>query len=175
MRNFKEDLAHIAAFVFDCDGVFTNGEVTIIPPGEAVRTFNVKDGYAVALAVKRGYPICIISGGVGELMRKRFLSLGIKDVYLGCGNKLGALNEFASKYGLDRENVLFMGDDMPDIEVMRAVGVPTSPKDAAPELKHISRYVSSFEGGRGCVRDVIEQVLKAQGNWSSSAEEVFSR
>lgn len=175
MKNFKEKLSHTKGFVFDCDGVFTNGDVTMFPGGEAIRTFNVKDGYGVALAVKRGYPICIISGGIGDTMKSRFEALGIKDIYLGCGDKTTALKEFAQKYNLSFEEILFMGDDIPDIEAMTMTGIPTAPKDAAPEVKYVACYVSSLKGGKGCVRDVIEQVLKAQNKWSNSAKDIFSR
>lgn len=173
--NFKEQLAHVKAFVFDCDGVFTDGSILSMPTGEALRTFNVKDGYSVAVALKRGYPICIISGGLGDSMLKRFAQLGIKDIHLNCKDKFTTLKEFATKYELSLNDILYMGDDIPDIEVMTNVGVPCAPYDAVAEVRHIARYVSSQRGGKGCVRDVIEQVLKAQNNWSNISTEVFSR
>lgn len=174
-KNFKEQLSDIKAFVFDCDGVFTDGRVTVIPSGEHLRSYNVKDGYAVALAVKRGYPICIISGGVGESMHKRFSALGIKDIFLGCGDKIAALEEFSAKYNIPKEQMLYMGDDVPDIAPLREVGAATAPKDCALDLKNIVKYISPYEGGRGCVRDVIEQVLKAQGAWSTTVTDIYSR
>lgn len=176
MANFKEDLTTVRAFVFDCDGVFTDGSILTLPSGEMLRTFNTKDGFAVALALKRGYHVAIISGGKGEAMFNRFSMLGIKDIYLGCGNKLRALKEFCAKYNLDSRSVMFMGDDIPDVEPMMAVGMAVCPSDSVAEVKAVSRYVSNVEGGRGCVRDVVEQVLKAQQKWASvgSEEAIFS-
>lgn len=171
MANFKEDLTNVTAFVFDCDGVFTDGSIITLPSGEMLRTFNTKDGFAVALAVKRGYPIAIISGGKGEAMHNRFSALGIKDIYLGCGNKLRALGEFCAKYNLDPKTVMFMGDDIPDVEPMQVVGMGVCPSDSVAEVKGVARYISNVPGGRGCVRDVVEQVLKAQKKWASAGQE----
>lgn len=165
MANFKEDLRNIKAFVFDVDGVFTDGQIYLDPSGEFVRSVNMKDGYAVAHALKQGYIIGIISGGSSESMRKRFQYLGITDIYLGSRDKKNDFEDFYFKYGLKPEEILYMGDDLPDYEVMQEVGLPTCPSDAAEEIKSISRYISTFPGGRGCVRDVIEQVLRLQGKW----------
>lgn len=169
--NFKEDILNIKAFVFDCDGVLTDGKILTLPTGEALRSYNVKDGFAVALAVRKGYKICIISGGVGQAMEVRFKQLGIEDVYLGCHEKLKALGEFREKYSLSKEQVLYMGDDIPDIEVMCECGVATAPIDAALDVKAVAKYISNTPGGNGCVRDVIEQVLKAQGKWANGGSE----
>lgn len=167
-KNFKELLGHVKAFVFDVDGVFTDGTIILHPSGELLRTSNTRDGYAVHVAVERGFPVAIISGGKSESVRKRFQGLGVTDIYLGAIDKLEALNDFRFKYGLELSDILYMGDDLPDYEAMQKVGIPTCPRDAAPEIKQISRYISSFDGGKGCVRDVIEQVLRLNGKWGPS-------
>ncbi|MEG1648626.1 MAG: HAD hydrolase family protein [Rikenellaceae bacterium] len=171
MTNFKEDILRVKAFVFDCDGVLTDCTVITLPSGEALRVYNAKDGFAVALAVKRGYKVCIISGGVGEAMQARFERLEVSDIYLGCKEKLKALNEFAAKYDLSMDDILYMGDDVPDVEPMMAVGVTAAPKDAAIEVKQMAKYISNLDGGKGCVRDVIEQVLRAQKKWAQIGSE----
>jgi 3-deoxy-D-manno-octulosonate 8-phosphate phosphatase (KDO 8-P phosphatase) len=165
MKNFKEQLHKVKAFAFDVDGVFTDGTVIIHPSGELIRTSNARDGYAVNKAVNLGFPVAIISGGKSESVRERFRGLGVTDIYLGSTDKVEALNDFRYKYGLDLSEILFMGDDLPDYEVMKCVGFPTCPADAAPEIIEISMYISGYGGGRGCVRDVIEQVLKLNGQW----------
>ena len=165
MGNFKEDLAKVKAFVFDVDGVFSSSHVLLHPSGEMLRTMNIKDGYAVYYTLKKGYPICIISGGNSEPVRSRFTNLGMTDIYLKSTNKLDDLKDFLNKYELLPENILYMGDDLPDFEVMKAVGFPTCPSDAVEEIKAISNYISDKAGGEGCVRDVIEQVLRLQGKW----------
>jgi len=165
MKNFKEHLHKVKAFAFDVDGVFTDGVVLIHPSGELLRTSNARDGYAVNKAVKEGFPIAIISGGKSESVRERFRGLGVTDIYLGITDKLDALNDFRYKYGFELSDILFMGDDLPDYEVMNHVGFPTCPADAAPEIIEISMYISGYGGGKGCVRDVIEQVLKLNGRW----------
>jgi len=165
MANFKEDLRNIKAFVFDVDGVFTDGQIYLDPSGEFVRSVNMKDGYAVAYALKQGYTIGIISGGSSDAMKKRFQYLGITDIYLGSRDKVNDFEDFYFKYGLKPEEILYMGDDLPDYEVMQIAGLATCPSDAAEEIKAISKYISTFPGGRGCVRDVIEQVLRLQGKW----------
>ena len=165
MGNFKEDLSRVEAFAFDVDGVFSDGSLLLSPDGELIRTMNIKDGFAVQLAVRKGYPVAIITGGNSEPVRKRFNLLGVHDVYLKSSRKIDDFNEFCSKYKLDPANVLFMGDDMPDYPVMEKAGFPTCPHDAVHEIKKLARYVSDRRGGDGCVRDVIEQVLRAQGRW----------
>ena len=164
-KNFKVLLNQVKSFVFDIDGVLTDGSLVLMPDGEQVRTMNIKDGYALQLAIKKGYKIAIISGGKSEATRKRLNGLGITDVYLNARDKTEALNEFSAIYNIDLNNILYMGDDMPDFEVMKKVAVPTCPNDAAAEIKEISIYVSHKKGGEGCVRDVIEQVLRLQGKW----------
>jgi 3-deoxy-D-manno-octulosonate 8-phosphate phosphatase (KDO 8-P phosphatase) len=165
MSNFKEDLSKVKAFVFDVDGVFATSKVILHPSGDMMRTMNIKDGYAVFYTIKKGYIICIISGGTSESVRIRFEKLGLTDIYLGSHNKVRDFKDFLSKHDLKPENILYMGDDLPDYEVMQMVGVPTCPSDAVEEIKSISSYISDKAGGEGCVRDVIEQVLRLQGKW----------
>lgn len=165
MENFKTKLTRVKAFIFDVDGVLTDGSVTLMPDGEQVRVMNIKDGYALQLAVKKGYKVAIISGGRSEMVRKRLNGLGITDVYLGVQDKVDAYKEYIEINGLQPHEILYMGDDMPDYEVMKRVGVPTCPRDAAHEIKDICIYVSHQDGGKGAVRDVLEQVMKVQGKW----------
>ncbi|MCL5128452.1 MULTISPECIES: HAD family hydrolase [unclassified Algibacter] len=165
-KSYKEYLEHITTFVFDVDGVLTDGTVSVLTNGEMLRTMNVKDGYAIRAAVDKGYNMCIISGGKNEGVRKRLEGLGIKDIYLGAQNKIEQLNDYFTKNDIKSENVLFMGDDIPDYPVMKGIGLPCCPQDAVPEIKGISKYISHKKGGKGAVRDVIEQVLKVQGKWS---------
>lgn len=158
-------LKTINTFIFDVDGVLTNGQVTASASGELLRSFNIKDGYALQLAVKRGYNVCIISGGKGVAMEQRFVGLGIPDIYLGVGDKVEIFSKYLEKYNIDPMNVVYMGDDIPDINVMRMVGVASCPSDAAVEIKAISHYVSPFTGGKTAARDIIEKVMKIQGTW----------
>lgn len=159
------DLTKIRAIVFDVDGVLSAETITMSPDGTPCRTVNIKDGYALQLAVKMGLHIAIITGGKVEAVRKRYEGLGIPDVHLGAAIKIKTYDEFLQKYGLTDEEVLYMGDDIPDYEVMKRAGCPCCPADAAPEIKSISIYVSHLNGGYGCGRDVVEQVLRAQGKW----------
>ena len=172
MGNFKEDIAKVEAFVFDVDGVFTDGGIIPLADGDFIRKYYAKDGYAVAYAIKMGYKVVIISGGRGAILEKRFRHFGVEELHLDVGNKLACLEDVIARLGLNRENVLFMGDDIPDLECMRAVGLPVAPADAAWECIEASRYVSEFEGGKGCVRDIIEQVLRAHGVWAKDSEGV---
>jgi 3-deoxy-D-manno-octulosonate 8-phosphate phosphatase (KDO 8-P phosphatase) len=164
MANFKENLKHIKAFAFDVDGVFS-GNIFLSSTGEQLRTMNIKDGYAVQLAVKKGFPIAIITGGYSEGIRIRFEGLGVKDIYMKSCNKPNDFKDFISKYNIDPKSVLYMGDDLPDYELMKHVGIPVCPSDAAEEIKSLSQYISTAKGGEGCVREVIEQVLRAQEKW----------
>lgn len=168
-RNFKEQLADIRAFAFDVDGVLTDGTLYLHPSGELLRTANVRDGYAMHRAVAMGYPVAIITGGSSESLRLRYAALGLHDLYLGCADKPSALIDFCSRHGLTSAQVLYMGDDLPDYHVMRMAGLATCPQDADSEIKQISAYISNFDGGHGCVRDVIEQVLRLNGLWGPSA------
>ncbi|MCF6222160.1 MAG: HAD-IIIA family hydrolase [Flavobacteriaceae bacterium] len=164
-KSYKELMPQINTFIFDVDGVLTDGTVTIFPNGELIRKMNVKDGYALKTAVDMGYKVCIISGGTNAAVKSRLQGLGITDIYLGAHNKLEPFEEFIDSYEIDKENVLYMGDDIPDYPVMQVAGLAACPKDAVPEIQNISNYISQKKGGNGCVRDVIEQVLKVQGKW----------
>ena len=165
-NNYKEDLKNISTFIFDVDGVLTDGSLLIDSEGNMLRKMNVKDGYALKAAIDSGYNICIISGGTNESVKKRFEDLGIKEIHLGSHNKIEQLNSFIDKYNLDKKHILFMGDDIPDIPILKTVGLPCCPQDAIPEVKNICSYVSHKNGGMGAVRDVIEQVMKIQNNWA---------
>lgn len=164
-KSYKEHLNQIKTFVFDVDGVLTDGTIQISTHGELLRTMNTKDGYAMKMAQKAGYTVCIISGGKNEGVRKRLRDLGITDIYLGINDKVEQMDEFFDIYQIKPDEVLYMGDDIPDYYPMKLVGLPCCPQDAAPEVKEISLYVSHKKGGEGCVRDVIEQVMKVQGKW----------
>ena len=159
------------AFCFDVDGVLS-GNILLNPDGEQVRTMNMKDGYAIQLAVKKGFKVAIITGGDSESIRTRFNKLGVKDIYLASSDKINDFKDFYFQYELDPKNILYMGDDLPDYQVMKVVGLPTCPLNAAEDIKAISTYISSYNGGDGCVRDVVEQVLRAQNKWLDS--EAFS-
>ena len=165
MSNYKEKLLKVNTFIFDYDGVLTDGTVVLTSSGDALRTANVKDGYAMQLAIKKNYRIAIISGGYSESMKRRFETLNIEDVFLGVDKKIDVYNQYLQTHNLESENILFMGDDIPDYEIMLTAGVPTCPADAAEEIKRSATYISHLPGGRGCVRDIIEQVLKVQGKW----------
>lgn len=167
MSTINYDLKSVQALVFDVDGVLSNSVIPMNTEGEPLRTVNVKDGYALRLAVEQGMTVGIITGGNTEAVRKRFLNLGIppEDIYMASDIKLPDYLDFCRRHRLTDEQVLYMGDDMPDLEVMRRCGLPCCPKDAAPEARAAARYISHAAGGQGCGRDVIEQVLKAQGLW----------
>ena len=165
-KSYKELMPQITTFIFDVDGVLTDGSVHVFENGELVRQMNIKDGYALKTAVDEGFNVCIISGGSNEGVRSRLSNLGLTDIYLGAHNKIEQYNEILKKYNLNPKNVLYMGDDIPDYPVMKLVGLSCCPKDAAPEIQGISKYISQKNGGKGCVRDVIEQVLKVQGKWN---------
>jgi len=164
-KNFKQDLMNVKAFAFDVDGVFTNGTVFLHPAGEFLRMMNIKDGYAVQYCIKKGYPVAVITGGNSDIIKKRFEYLGVTDIYMKSSDKYQDYEDFRMKYGFEHKNILYMGDDIPDYEIMRKAGVPTCPADAVEEIKEISKYISDKNGGQGCVRDVIEQVLRLHNNW----------
>ena len=163
--NYKQLLKNINTFIFDVDGVMTNGIIFLAPGGEMLRNMNVKDGYALQLAVRKGYRVIIISGGSSESVRQRFEQLGIEEIHLGIGHKNKVFDELILKYDIDPDRVLYLGDDIPDYEVMARVGIAACPADAVEEIKTISKYISPFKGGEGCVRDVLEQVMKIQDVW----------
>ena len=159
------DLKKIKALVFDVDGVLSSGTISVDVNGELLRTTSVKDGYALHLAIKLGYHVAIITGAFEESILLRYKDVGIEDIFLGSSFKTEKMQQLLEKYGLSKEEVLYMGDDIPDYKVMKQVGLPCCPADAAPEIRDICVYVSHLNGGKGCVRDVVEQVLKAQGKW----------
>ena len=167
MSSINYDLKKIKAFVFDVDGVLSGEVIPLHPDGDPMRTVNIKDGYALQLAVKKGYQVAIITGGYTEAVKIRFSRLGITHIYMKSAIKVHDFNDFMTKTGLRPDEVLYAGDDIPDYEVMKMVGLPVAPADAAPEIKAISKYISLKKGGDGIARDVIEQTMKAQGHWMS--------
>lgn len=168
MANFKENIERVRAFAFDVDGVFTDNRILVTPDRQFMRTYHAKDGYAMKLLVEKGYPVAIITGGTGEALFGRFEMLGVRDIHTGCFDKLPRLEAFMEKYGLRPEEVLYMGDDLPDLAPMRAAGVAVCPADAAVDVKRAAHHVSGFAGGQGCVRDIVEQVLRARNDWPTS-------
>ena len=165
MASYKTKLHQIKAFAFDVDGVLTDGSVQVTESGDFLRTYNAKDGLAVRTAIERGFRVAIITGGNSDTIKKRFQIFGVTDFYMLSRIKLPDLQHFCGKYNLQPAEVLFMGDDLPDIPPMQYSGLPCCPADAAPEVKAVAEYISLFNGGKGCVRDVIEQTLKVQGKW----------
>lgn len=163
--NVLELFSPIRTFVFDIDGVLTNAQLLATEEGHLLRSVNIKDGYAIQLAVKKGYNLWIISGGNSAAMQTRFQNLGMKEAHIRVQDKKALFDELVGKYNTPPETILYMGDDMPDLAVMSMCGLPVCPADACPEVKNISKYVSPQGGGMGCVRDVIEKVLKLNGDW----------
>lgn len=166
MENFKQKLTRIKTFLFDVDGVLTNGQVLLLENGEFVRNMNSKDGYALQLAVKKGYRIGIITGGKSQAVKSALQGLGIQDIFLSQYDKLQCYKDYINEHDLKEEEILFMGDDLPDYEVMKRVGIAACPNNAAHEIKEISIYISNRNGGEACVRDIIEQVMRSQGTWT---------
>lgn len=166
--NYKKALSRINTMIFDIDGVFTDGKVLVMENGEMVRNMYGKDGYALHLALEKSYRIVVISGGNNIAVKTALNRAGVKDVFINVKDKLVCFNEYLQKNGINKEQVLYMGDDLPDHKVMCAAGLAVCPEDSAPEIKEISSYVSPRKGGEGCVRDIIEQVLRAQGKWEIS-------
>ena len=163
--NYKLKLNSITTFIFDFDGVLTDGVVYLLPPKDFIRTMHVRDSYAIQYAVRKGYRIAVITGGNNEMVRERMEYLGVKDVFLKAADKMEVFQSYTSSNNIDPSTILYMGDDLPDFHVMRKVGIPACPNDAAEEIKSIATYVSPHKGGQGCVRDVIEQVLKVHRKW----------
>jgi 3-deoxy-D-manno-octulosonate 8-phosphate phosphatase (KDO 8-P phosphatase) len=168
MGNFKEDLVKVKAFIFDIDGVLSTQTIPLNFMGVPNRTVNLRDGYAIQLAVRKGYHVGVISGGRSKEYMKRLKSLGVNDIYLNSKSKLAHFNDFLKKHNLSKNDVLYMGDDIPDYEVMREAGLPVCPSDADSEIRQVAAYVSDKKGGEGCVRDVIEQVLRLHNKWLDS-------
>lgn len=165
MSSIDYDLKKIRAFVFDIDGVLSPAVIPLYPDGEPMRMVNIKDGYALQLAVKHGYKIAILTGGNTKAIDVRYRGLGIKDVFLSAAVKLPILQQWMQENGLAADEVLYAGDDIPDLHCMQAVGLPVAPADAAPEVHEVAKYITKCIGGHGVARDVLEQVMKAQGNW----------
>ena len=165
MINYKEKLSPIRAFVFDFDGVMTDGSVWVYADRETVRCGNIKDGFAVQYAVKKGYTVAVISGATSASIDNRMQMLGVEQCYTGCGDKIKTYEHFLTVNGLADAEVLCMGDDLPDYPMLRRAGVSACPADAAVEIKAMVDYVSPFAGGHGCVRDVIEPVMRLHGKW----------
>lgn|SRR5574344_42212 len=164
------DLKKIKAIIFDVDGVLSSETILLSSDGEPLRTVNIKDGYAIQLAQKLGLRCVILTGGNTEAIRLRYSRLGVEDIYMQCAVKIKTYEDFKSKYGLSDEDIIYVGDDIPDYEIMCAVGCACCPADACPDIKNISAYISIFRGGHGVGRDIIEQVLRAQGKWLTDAK-----
>lgn len=171
-ENYKSKLKRIKTFIFDVDGVFTDNSILLTEKGEMLRTMNVRDGYAVQLAARSGFNIAIISGGNSEAVRTRFENLGVTDIFLNAGKKIEVFEKYFLESGFDKNNTCYIGDDIPDHEVMQEVGLACCPADAATEIKSIAHYISPKGGGQGCVRDILEQTMKVQGLWMT--EKAFS-
>jgi 3-deoxy-D-manno-octulosonate 8-phosphate phosphatase (KDO 8-P phosphatase) len=165
MHNYREKLQKITTFIFAFDGVLSDGKVWVLPDGEQIRATNVKDGYAMQYALRKGYRVAIISGGIGESMRLRYQRFKGIEIFLEVSNKVAVFQEYIKKNNLNPEEVLYMGDDIPDYELMNICGLKCCPADACTEIKEIAEYISYANGGYGCVRDVIEQTLRAQNKW----------
>jgi 3-deoxy-D-manno-octulosonate 8-phosphate phosphatase (KDO 8-P phosphatase) len=165
--NALELFKKVKAFVFDIDGVLTNGDVLILPNEQLImaRSMNTKDGYAIQMAIKQGFPVAIISGGKESGAEKRLEYLGIQHIFMGVSNKKKCLEDYIKELKLQPESILYMGDDIPDFEVMEVAGIRTCPADAVTEIKNLAQYISPYKGGNGCVRDVIEKTLKLKGYW----------
>ncbi len=159
------DLRKIRAIIFDVDGVLSRQTISLGPDGVPLRTVNIKDGYAIQLAVKLGLRLAIMTGAAIDAIHRRYKGLGMEDIYTGCSVKIKTYEQFTEKYGLKDEEVMYMGDDVPDLQVLRRVGCPVCPRDACVEVQQTSIYISHLNGGEGCARDVIEQTLRAQGLW----------
>ena len=172
-KNFKELLADVEAIVFDVDGVMTDGGIMPLSDGDFIRKYNAKDGYALAYAVKHGFKIGVISGGFGKNLESRLNRLNIQHKYIGCMDKIAAIDDFVAKTGVKLENVVYMGDAIPDLEVLRYVGIPVAPADACSEVLEAAIYVSEHNGGAGAVRDIIEQVLRVKGIWALDSHGVI--
>jgi 3-deoxy-D-manno-octulosonate 8-phosphate phosphatase (KDO 8-P phosphatase) len=165
MNSFFEKLSSITTFIFDVDGVLTDGIVHVTENGDQLRQFNIKDGYALKLAIKRGFLVAVISGATSKSTEFRLRALGVKDIFLGVDSKIHVYQDFVQANQLSAEQILYMGDDIPDFPVMKLAGLATCPADAVEEIKAISHYISPRNGGKACARDVIEKTLKAQNKW----------
>lgn len=164
------DLKRIKSIIFDVDGVLSQSTIPMNTDGAPMRTINIKDGYAIQLAIKMGLKMCIITGGTDDAIRERYSKLGMKDIFMSCGVKIQVFQKYLAENNLNPDDVIYVGDDIPDYEIMKVVGCPCCPIDACIDIKEISTYISTYNGGMGCARDIIEQVLRAQGLWLSNAK-----
>ena len=171
--NYKEIFKNITTVVLDVDGVLTNGDIILMPGMQPVRKMNAKDGYAMQLAVRNGIRMAIITGGKSPEVKERLQGLGITDIYLGASSKMESYEDLKMCYDLKDEEILYMGDDLPDYDIMKIVALAAAPQDAAPEIKSVADYVSPVNGGKGCVRDVLEQLLKIQDKWARSEDRTW--
>ena len=172
--SYKEKLNHIKTIILDVDGVLTDGSLILLPTGEMVRTMNTRDGYAIKLAIEKGIKIAVISGGHDLAVVQRLKYLGLTDIYTKAIDKTEAFNDLLFSYGLQKNEIAYMGDDYPDIEVMKLVGLSCCPNDACMDVRRVAEYISPENGGKGCVRDLIEQILKAQKLWYENDSHVTS-
>ena len=171
-NHYLKLLPGITTIIFDIDGVLTDGIVTLLPNGDQIRSLNSKDGFALQLAVRKGLKVCIITGGRSENVKMALNRMGVEDVYLSVSNKIDTYDDIKVMYDLTDDEIMYMGDDLPDYEIMSQVGIPACPNNAAREIRDISKYISDQDGGRGCVRDIIEKVLRAQRKWMNSKEDL---
>jgi 3-deoxy-D-manno-octulosonate 8-phosphate phosphatase (KDO 8-P phosphatase) len=164
-KNYKELLKEITTFILDVDGVLTNGKILVTSKGKMLREMNTKDGFIIKYALDKGFKIFIISGGTNKGVKERLKDLGIEEIFLGEHTKKDTYDKLIKKYNLKKNEIVYMGDDIPDIPVMKKIGVPCCPNDAVPDVKQMSIYISKKNGGQGCVRDIIEQTLRVQNKW----------
>ena len=164
-KNYKELLKEITTFILDVDGVLTNGKILVTSKGKMLREMNTKDGFIIKYALDKGFKVFIISGGTNKGVKERLKDLGIDEIFLGESTKKDTYDKLIKKYNLKKNEIVYMGDDIPDMPVMKKIGVPCCPNDAVPDVKQISIYISKKNGGQGCVRDIIEQTLRVQNKW----------
>ncbi len=174
MTSYKEKLNHIKTVILDVDGVLTDGNLILLPSGEMVRTMNTRDGYAMQLAVQKGIRIAVITGGKDQAVVDRLKYLGIHDIYTGARDKVDAFEDLLFSYGLDPDQIAYMGDDYPDLAVMQLVGLSACPNDACMDVRKAAEYISPENGGKGCVRDLLEQILKVQSKWYGEDDKIAS-
>lgn len=171
-NHYLKLLPKITTLIFDIDGVLTDGIVTIMPNGDQLRSLNSKDGFALQLAVRKGLKVCVITGGNSENIKMRLAKMGITDVYLNIAQKIDTYDDIKVMYDLTDDEIMYMGDDLPDYEIMQTVGIPACPQNAAREIRDISKYISDQDGGKGCVRDIIEKVLRSQNKWMNNKSDL---
>lgn len=170
MSKIPQDLSHIKALLFDVDGVLSRQTISLDEEGNPIRTANVRDGYAIRQASNNGLIVGIISGGYSESIPKRYRAFGMQHIYMQSANKMVSLDDFIEKTGIRAEEILFCGDDVPDILVMERVGFAVAPRDASPDVKAVADYISPIAGGEGVARDLIEQILRMKGLWMHNTE-----